>query len=60
MLGAPLFITYINDIERVWENCHIVLYADEASIFTEAAAEELCYENLDKKIDNINKWLKMK
>ena len=28
-------------------------------IFTEAAREELCYENLDKDIDNINKWLKI-
>ena len=41
------------------EKCEIVLYADDTLIFTEAKTAELCYENLNKDIGNINNWLKM-
>ena len=40
-------------------NCEIILYADDTLIFTETGTEELCFENLAKDIDNINKWLQL-
>ena len=56
-MGALLFIIYIDT--EVLENCEIALHANDTLILTEAVTEELCYENLDKDIDNINKWLKI-
>ena len=59
VLGDLLYIIYIKDIERVLEKSEIVLYADDTLIFTEAMTKEFCYENIDKDINNINKWLKI-
>ena len=59
LLGALLFIIYINDIENVIEKCELVLHADEALIFTECTTCEECYEKIEKDTDNIDKWLKI-
>lgn len=59
ILGALLFVIYINDMEHVLKKCEIVLYADDTLIFAEAETEELCHENLKNDMDNISKWLKM-
>ena len=59
ILGASLFIIYINDIENVMEICKIVLCADDTLIFTECITCEECYKRFGKDMDNINKWLKI-
>ena len=41
ILGALLFIIYINDIENVMEKCGIVFYADDTLIFTECTTCEV-------------------
>ena len=46
ILGALLFIIYINDMENVLEKCEIVLYADDNLIFTDDKTSNLCHENL--------------
>ena len=33
ILGALLFITYINDLQNLLEKCEMVLYADNTLIF---------------------------
>ena len=40
-------------VENVVEKCEIVLYADDALIFTECATCEECYERIGKDMDNI-------
>ena len=41
------------------EKCEIVLYVDDTLIFTDDKNDNLCYENLTKDTENINKWLMM-
>ena len=50
IMGPLLFIIYINDIVKVVRNCKIVLYADDALIYTEASMEEECKINLEQDI----------
>lgn len=59
VLGAILFILYINDIKNVFKYCKIKLFADDTLIYL------LC-DNVDEAIDLINedlisfeKWLKL-
>lgn len=59
ILGALLFVIYINDMPHVLKECEIVLYADDTLIFAEADREEDCHEKLQRDINNINNWLKM-
>lgn len=59
ILGALLFILYINDMPTTLEKCEIVLYADDTLIYTEASTEEQCLENMKHDISKINTWLKM-
>ena len=55
MLGALLFIIYINDMEK----CEIVLYANDTLIFTDDKTDNLCSKTLTKDMESINKWLMM-
>ena len=48
ILGALLFIIYINDMEKVLEKCEIVIYADDTLIFTDDKTDILCHENLQR------------
>ena len=50
ILGALLFIIYINDMEK----CEIVLYADDTLIFTDDKTDILCHENLTKDMESLN------
>ena len=44
-------------MEKVLEKFKILLYADDALIFTDDKADNLCHENLTKDMASINKWL---
>ena len=59
ILGALLFIIYINDMPNVLKKCEIVLYADDTLIFTEDSTDKQCIENMMDDVININTWLKM-
>lgn len=59
ILGALLFIIYINDMPNIIKNCEIVLYADDTLIFSESESDEQCHRNLTQDIENVNNWLKM-
>lgn len=57
ILGAFLFILYINDVHTVLENCCVNMFADDTLIY-------LCGENIDEMIVKVNsdlnrlfKWL---
>lgn len=58
ILGALLFIIYINDMPKVLEKCEIVLYADDTMIYAEGCDSETCKTNIMHDIENINIWLK--
>ena len=52
ILGALLFIIYINDMEKVLRKYEIVLYTDDTLIFTDGKDDKLCHKSLsnDNKI----------
>lgn len=59
ILGALLFVLYINDMPNILNKCEIVLYADDTLIFTEGESEQICYNNLNEDMNNVSIWLKM-
>lgn len=59
ILGALLFIIYINDMPNILEKCEIVMYADDTLIYAKGDTEEQCTDNLTHDMNNINNWLKM-
>ena len=59
ILGASLFIIYIKDIKNVIEKYEIVLYANDTLIFTKCKTSKECYVNIEKIMENRNKWLKI-
>lgn len=59
ILGALLFIIYINDMPNLLERCQIILYADDTLIFAEGESDRQCYDDLTHDIKNINRWLDM-
>ena len=46
ILGALLFIIYINDMASILEQCKLVLYADDTLIYTIANSDEEFRENI--------------
>lgn len=59
VLGALLFIIYINDLPSVVKRNEIVLYADDTLIFNESETDEQCNIKLMEDMINVNTWLKM-
>ena len=59
ILGALLFIIYINDIVNVLKKCKITLYADDTLIYIQGEDIETCKRELENEIKNVNNWLKM-
>lgn len=59
ILGALLFIIYINDMPKVVRNCKIVLYADDTLIYAEGKDAEECKYKLSCDIEHIITWLKI-
>lgn len=49
---------YINEIPKILEKCEVVLYAVDTLIFTEAN-DQICYNNLEIDLNNVNKWIKI-
>ena len=58
VLGALLFIIYINELPNILSKCEIVLYGTEL-IFTEGETEHICQQNLTNDLIKVEKWLKM-
>ena len=54
ILGALLFIIYINDMPRVLKRCKIILYANDILIYAEGETDEQCKQYLLHDINNIN------
>ena len=59
ILGALLFIIYINDMPNILDKSEIVMYADETLIFAESDNEQECIDNMAPDIEKINNWIKM-
>ena len=59
ILGALLFIIYINDMPNVVRNCKIVLYADDTLIYAEGKDADECKYKSTCDIEHITVWLKM-
>ena len=59
ILGALLFIIYINDMPSIIKNCDIVLYADDTLIYAIGDTEEECRNKINCDINILNNWLKM-
>ena len=58
ILGALLFIIYINDIKEVIIHSQIVLFADDALIFISGKNAEDCTKHLQEDLKRISEWLK--
>lgn len=59
ILGALLFIIYINDMPNILDKCEIILYADDTLIYTEGESNRQCYDNLALDMEKVNVWLNM-
>ena len=59
ILGALLFIIYINDIPNILKECKITLYADDTLIYAKNDNLEICKQTLLNELKNVNEWLKM-
>lgn len=59
ILGALLFIIYVNDITRIISHCKIILYADDTLLYAEGNDEKECRTKLMRDIEQLNIWLKM-
>lgn len=57
VLGALLFIIYINDIDSVLEHCKIHLFADDTLVYICGKNLELMMEQLNSDMEKLFKWL---
>ena len=59
ILGALLFIIYINDMRSILEKCKVVLYTDDTLLYTIANSDEEYRENIRYDMKKIDEWFKM-
>lgn len=59
ILGALLFIIYINDLPNMLNKCEIILYADDTLIFAEGQSNQQCYDDLTQDMKKVEIWLGM-
>ena len=56
VLGPILFLLYINDLPLHVKHSQIALFADDTTIHGSSKSLESIEENMQKDLDNINKW----
>ena len=56
VLGTILFLLYINDLPLHVKHSQIALFADDTTIHGSSKSLESIEENMQKDLDNINKW----
>ena len=59
VLGALLFLSYINDIHGVVNFSELVLFADDTLMFVVGNNVKECLEKINGDLDTIEEWLKM-
>lgn len=57
VLGALLFIIYINDVDLVLEHCKIHLFAYDTLVYISGQNLEVMMEKLNSDMDKLFKWL---
>ena len=56
ILGPLLFIVYINDMPKICQNAHFILYADDANIFVTGDTVEETFAKFEKLSVELLKW----
>lgn len=58
VLGAVLFVLYINNIKSVFKNCKIKLFADDTLTYIIGEDVDEMVNKLNSDLNNFGKWLK--
>ena len=58
ILGPLLFTIYVNDLPKIVENCDVVLYADDTTLFTGSCVPSNIQVNINKDLNKLEKWFR--
>ena len=59
VLGPFLFLLYMNDFEKCLQTCHVILFADDTTLFKEHECLKTLILHLSKDLENVVTWLKL-